>query len=232
MVMHKRILIIGNSDGIGAAVTRQLVARGDHVVGISRSVSPLGPAGPRHEIHDVASRHLTDLIGRLLREEGGFDTCIYCAGIGSDLELPDLSNEARVFEVNLVGMVRALEALVPHWIEHGGGHFVGLSSMADTIYGVDAPSYSASKAGVSNYLVSMGLKLRRHNVHVTNVRFGFVDTKMAKASTKPLMMTVEDAARHVVRCLERKPLQMSVPKIAAAALHLARWAQALRVWTS
>src|SRR5262245_50743998 len=102
--MRRRILIIGNSDGIGAAVTRALVTRGDKVVGISKSPSPLGSTGPRHETIDVASQQYPDLLRRMLREEGGFDACIYCAGIGSMLKLPDFSNEARVVDVNFTAM--------------------------------------------------------------------------------------------------------------------------------
>ena len=140
------------SDGIGAAVTKELIARGDRVVGVSRSPSPLGPDGPRHEIQDVAGSGYPHLLTRLVAEEGPFDACIYCAGIGSAPNLPDLSNEAHVVEVNLTAMVRTMAALVPDWLERRAGHFIGLSSLADDAYGVDAPSYSASKAGFSNYL--------------------------------------------------------------------------------
>jgi short-subunit dehydrogenase len=238
--MSRKVLVIGNSDGIGAAVTRALLARGDRVVGISRSPSPLGAAGPRHVVHDVASPLLVELLRLLIEEEGGteqgkeggFDACIYCAGIGSQLTLPDLSNESRVIDVNLTAMVRTFEVLAPYWLERGNGHFVGLSSIADDIYSADAPSYSASKAGFSNYLLSMGLKLRSHNVAVTNVRFGFVDTKMAKSPMKPLMMTTEQAAMHVLRCLDRRPLQLTVPKVVGAVAHALRVAQSLRIWMS
>ena len=41
-------------------------------------------------------------------------------------------------------------------------------------------------------------------IKVTNVRFGFVDTKMAKGDVKPFMMTVDRAARHVIDCIHRK----------------------------
>ena len=238
--MPRKILIIGNSDGIGAAITRALVARGDRVVGISRSPSPLGPSGPVTKSRMSASPLLGELLRRLLREEGGheriagggFDACIYCAGIGSQLTLPDLSNESRVIDVNLTGMVRTLEVLAPYWIGRGNGHFIGLSSLADDFYSSDAPSYSASKAGFSNYLLSMGLKLRPHNVAVTNVRFGFVDTKMAKSPMRPLMMTPEQAATHVLRCLDRRPMQLSVPKLVGAVVHGLRLAQSLRIWTA
>ena len=148
------------------------------------------------------------------------------------LKLPDLSNEARVFDVNLTGMVRTMEVLVPHWLERKAGHFVGLSSLADRIYNIEAPSYSASKAGFSHYLLSMALKLRGHGISVTNIRFGFVDTKMAKAPQKPLMITPEAAAGHVLKCLEKRPMQLSVPRLAAAFVEGIRWMQVLRRWAA
>jgi len=230
--MPQKILIIGNSDGIGAAVTRALVARGDLVVGISRSPSPLGLDGPRHVVQDVATPDYPEILRRIIVEEGPFDTCIYCAAIGSELKLPDLSQEAHVIEVNFTAMVHTLATLIPGWLEQGRGHFIGLSSLADDFYNADAPSYTASKAGFSNYLVSMALKLKSQGIHVTNIRFGFVDTKLPKASWKPLMMTPDQAANHVIRCLKSKPMQLSVPKLAGLAIHSIRLFQSLRVWTS
>ncbi len=230
--MSIRVLLIGNSDGIGAAVSTALIARGDQVVGISRSSSPLGPDGPKHVVQDISSPDYPKTLARVISKEGPFDACIFCAAIGSGLKLPDLSQEAHVVEVNFTSMVRTFAALLPAWVEKSQGHFIGLSSLADDFYNADAPSYTASKAGFSNYLVSMALKLRSHGVHVTNIRFGFVDTKLPKASWKPLMMTSEQAATHVIRCLYTKPIQLSVPKVLGLALHGIRWMQSLRVWTS
>jgi len=230
--MSKKILIIGNSDGIGAAVTKKLLDRGECIVGISRSPSPLGDQGPRHEVMDVASPDYSPLLQRLLTVEGPFDTCIYCAAIGSGLELPDLSREANVLEVNFTAMVRTLEVLVPDWLKRKQGHFIGLSSIADDFYNIHSPSYTASKAGFSNYLLAMALKLRSHGVYVTNIRFGFVDTKLAKASVKPMMMSTDRAADYVLRCLEKRPIQLTVPKLAGAFIRALRWKQSLQIWTS
>ncbi len=230
--MSQHILIIGNSDGIGAAVTRALVARGDTVVGISRSPSPLAEKGPRHLTLDVTSPEYPAVLQRLVSKEDPIDVCIYCAAIGSELTLPDLSKEAQVIEVNLTAMVRTMAALTPDWLSRGNGHFIGLSSLADDFYNQDAPSYTASKAAFSNYLVSMALKLKPHGVNVTNIRFGYVDTKLPKAEQKPMMMTVERAAEHVLRCMKTRPIQLSVPKPIGAILFGLRWIQSLRVWTS
>jgi short-subunit dehydrogenase len=172
--MPQKILLVGNSDGIGTAVTRRgLLAQGDRVVGISRSSSPLGWIGPRHIVQDIAAPEYPQVLQTLLAEEGPFDACIFCAAIGSRLTLPDLSQEARLVDVNFTSMVRTLAALAPGWLERRQGHFIGLSSLADNYYNADSPSYTASKAGFSHYLVSMGLKLRSHGVYITNIRFGF-----------------------------------------------------------
>lgn len=213
-------------------MTRALIARGEHVVGVSRSPSPLGPDGPRHIVQDIAALEYPQVLETLLADEGPFDACIFCAAIGSGLILPDLSQEARVIDVNFTSMVRTLAALTPGWLERGQGHLIGLSSLADDFYNADSPAYTASKAGFSHYLVSMGLKLRANGVYLTNIRFGFVDTKLPKASWKPLMMTVDQAAAHVLRCLETKPRQLSVPKFAGLAIHGIRWMQSIRIWWS
>ena len=230
--MANNVLLIGNSDGIGAAVTRALVAREDQVVGISRSPSPLGPDGPKHIVQDISSPEYPETLRHIVREEGPFDACIFCAAIGSRLKLPNLSQEAHVIDVNFTAMVHTFAALLPGWVEQQQGHFIGLSSLADDFYNRDAPSYTASKAGFSNYLISMALKLKSEGIHVTNIRFGYVDTKLPKASWKPMIMTPEQAATHVLRCLKSKPIQLSVPKLAGFALHGIRWMQSLRIWLS
>ena len=124
--MAKRILIVGNSDGIGAATTAALVARGESVVGVSRSPSSLmpparGDESHRHEVMDVTDPAYPALLGRLVQEAGPFDACIYCVGVGSELELSDLSHEAMVFEINLTAMVRTFEILLPPWLERIAG---------------------------------------------------------------------------------------------------------------
>lgn len=230
--MSRSILIVGNSDGIGAAITTMLAARGDRIVGVSRSPATVHGERISHLVEDVTSAGYGPLLTRLAGQHNGFDACIYCAGIGSLLKLPDVSRESLVFEVNLVAMVRTLEALLPNWLERRAGHFIALSSLADDFYSSEAPSYSASKAAMSNYLLSMGLKVREFGIAMTNVRFGFVDTKMAKAPWKPMMMTREAAAARVVRCLDTRPLQLTTPKLMGAVVHALRLMQSLRVWTT
>jgi short-subunit dehydrogenase len=87
----------------------------------------------------------------------------------------------------------------------------------------EAPSYHASKAGFSNYLESLALALKPKGVQVTNLRFGFVDTKMAKGDVKPFMMSVERAAEHLLLCIEKKPVLYTTPRIVIPLVKFRRW---------
>ena len=99
-------------------------------------------------------------------------------------------------------------------VKRGQGHFIGLSSLADELVSAEAPSYNASKAGFSNYLEGLALALKPKGVHVTNIRFGFVDTKMAKSDVRPFMMNVDKAVDHLEYCIGKKPVRYTAPKVA------------------
>jgi short-subunit dehydrogenase len=211
--LHNFALLVGNSDGIGLATTRRLLAAGWHVIGVSRSKSPVDNAAYRHRVLDVGDGRYSELLGELVRDVP-LELCIYCAGIGAFLDLADINSEARVIDVNLTGMVRTAAAVVPPMARRGRGHFIGVSSMADELLSGEAPSYFASKAGFSNYLGGLALALRPKGVHVTNIRFGFVDTKMAKGNVKPFMMSVEKSVDHLEACIRKKPVRYTAPLVA------------------
>ncbi len=217
--MHQKALLIGNSDGIGLTMTKRLLESGWTVTGISRSDSPINDPAYRHVISDVAAGNYPEIIEAALLD-GAPDLCIYFAGIGELLDLHDMQKEAIIFNVNLMGMVKTAAGIIPAMVERRSGHFIGISSMADELLSAEAPSYHASKAGFSNYLEGLSLSLRPQGVFVTNVRFGFVDTKMAKGDTKPFMMTVGKAADHIERCMLKKPAHYSAPKIAIPLIKL------------
>jgi NAD(P)-dependent dehydrogenase (short-subunit alcohol dehydrogenase family) len=226
-------LVVGNSDGIGLALTKRLLAKGWTVTGVSRSVSPIEDTSYAHSIADVGRSDYHEHLRELQSRRGPFDACIYCAGIGDVLTADmDLSADAEVFRVNLVGAVQTAQVVLPPMIAAARGHFIGLSSLADGLPSSDAPSYAASKAGLSSYLAGLALALRPRGVFVSNVRFGFVDTKMAKARVKPAMLTVEQAVNVVMRCIEKRPARVTRPWQMAAIAWILRWVTSVRLWFS
>lgn len=210
-------------------MARRLLGRDWTVIGVARRASDITHERYRHVIADVCTAEyratLVDALGTAVP-----DVCIYMAGIGKELDLRDLSGEAAVFTTNLVGAVVTGEVVIPRMLEARGGHFVGLSSQADAMTDGSAPSYAASKAGLSSYLEGLARACRPHGVAVTNIRFGFVDTAMSSGSMRPFMISADRAAELVDRCLERRPIRYTYPWRMAALLWLLRFGRRLVFW--
>lgn len=152
---------------------------------------------------------------RALSEIDNVDLCVYAAGIGDTLT-DDFTAQTRAIEVNLLGAARTVEVIVPKMLAAGRGHLIGLSSMADTLISADAPGYAASKAGLSAYFLGLDAALRPRGVAVTTVRFGFVDTKMAKSPVTPFRIPTEKAVDVLLTCVRKRPALVSYPRRMAA----------------
>jgi NAD(P)-dependent dehydrogenase (short-subunit alcohol dehydrogenase family) len=188
-----------------------MLAQGWRVTGVSRSDCEIVGEGHRHQVLDVRAPDYRRALAALCEQDGPFDVVIYCAGVGDLLALDALEEQRATFEVNLLGAVDTFEVLAPAWRQRRRGHFVVLSSLADKIVGPASPGYNASKAAVTSYFESMALAVRKEGIAISNLRFGFVDTKMAKSPFRPFMMTRDRAARAVERVVSRRPLRYSAP---------------------
>jgi NAD(P)-dependent dehydrogenase (short-subunit alcohol dehydrogenase family) len=222
--MDNQAVIIGNSDGIGLALTRALLERGWIVRGVSRSPSPVDHARYEHSIVDVRKREFLDALKRFL--EAG-DTClvIYCAGIGEMFDPSRMADDVATFETNLMGLVRTVECSLPHLLSRKSGTLVGLSSMADVLRMRASPAYGASKAGMSHYLESIAVALRDTGVKIVNVRLGFVNTKMAKADHKLWVLEPEVVADRILRrtLTDSPPRRLNIPRRMAALTSIAQF---------
>lgn len=224
-------VIVGASTGIGLALARRLTTAGWTVTGLARS-----GAGFEHEryTHVIADVRAADYRERLATVcERLPDVCIYSTGIGHELDFAQVTRESDVFATNLQGAVITAEVLLPRMIAARAGHLIGISSQADRIIDRYAPSYAASKAGMSSYLEGLALACRPFGVAVTNVRLGFVDTAMAKApGPKPFMVSADRAARVIESCIRRRPIRKTFPLRMAAVVWLVRLPTRIRIWFS
>jgi NAD(P)-dependent dehydrogenase (short-subunit alcohol dehydrogenase family) len=229
-------LVIGDSAGIGQAIVRRLVADGYTVTGLARREPTFSHERYTHAHADVRADPavLRAELAQILDKLGTpLDVCIYASGIGHFLDFADMTHEADVFTTNLTGLAVVAEAVLPRMVAAKHGHFVGLSSQGDTWIDEAAPSYSASKAGMSSYLHGLAFACRKHGVAVTNIRFGFVDTEMSRINeTRPFLITADKAAHIVARCLIRRPIRYTYPKRMAALLWLGLIPRRLRILLS
>lgn len=227
----RHALLVGTSDGIGLALARRLLALGWSVTGVSRRASPVEDPRYLHAVLDVRALEYRASLRALLAGRAPLDVCVYCAGVGELFDPTDLGPDADTARVNLVGAMDTAAEVLPAMVARGRGHFVGLSSIGDGL-SPEAPAYAASKAGLSAYLESLALALRPRGVAVTNVRFGFVDTKMAKSPVQPLKSSTERAVDVLLRCLAKRPVRCTYPRAMGGLVGLLqRWLRA-RVWLS
>lgn len=173
--------MVGASRGIGLELVRQLQARGESVIATCRSRSPgLDAVGCRVvEGIDVGD----DGVGAALSAgvgEARVDVLVCNAGIlRHDGGRIDVASAREQLEVNALGPLRVVEALLPHL---GRGAKIGLvSSMAGSIG--DGPSggmygYRMSKAALNMAAANLARDLAERAIHVVALHPGYVRTEM------------------------------------------------------
>jgi short-subunit dehydrogenase len=135
---------------------------------------------------------------------------VCCAGTGDYFSTAGVCLDGDTFRVNLVGLADAIAVVLPAMQRQGCGRMIGVSSIGDMCT-PSAPSYGASKAAMTAYLLGLRSVLMELGVSVSVVRFGFVDTKMAKAPVRPQMIDVEAAAKILMRVMEHGPAVRAYP---------------------
>lgn len=208
-----RIIVIGATSGIGLAIALQYLKAG-HLVGLTgrrenllQNVQSeyLGTAYIQNmDVSNavLAASHLENLIEKMK----GVDIVIVNAGVGYINQSLEWSKQAETIEVNVLGFSALCTTAMKVFLQQGRGHLVGISSIA-SLRGSDvAPDYAASKAYVSNYLAGLRKKAvkARTSIKVTDVLPGFVDTPMAQSKQRFWMASKEEAAKQIIRAIERK----------------------------
>jgi short-subunit dehydrogenase len=220
------VLLTGAAHGIGRATATALASCGFRLGLIDRAADPLGDlaaslAGAGTAVAaavadvrdgDALRRALADLEGRV----GPTDVLVACAGVGGLSSATDLDIEGfrAMLEVNVLGVARTIEAVLPGMFARGAGHIVGISSVAGYRGLPWMPGYSASKAALTTYLEGLRPALKRRGVTITTVYPGFVRTALTADTPfrRPVaMMEPEQAATSVVRAIVRRPRDSVFP---------------------
>ena len=197
-------IVVGASSGIGRALARELAGEYDLGLAARRTdrLTAVGEdVGGAHVARiDVTEPDARERFDDLADSMGGVDLVVVSAGIGrqnTDLEWPD---ERDTVDVNARGFTAIATAAVERFEASGGGHLVGISSVAAEVGSATTPAYSASKAYVSRYLE--GLRYRSGDgVSVTDVRPGYVDTPMAPTADRFRECSPETAAGVIARAI-------------------------------
>ena len=180
---QKVALVTGASSGIGAATARRLRAAGYLVYAGARRVErmqQLAEAGIRVRLLDVTNdSSMTVVIDEVVADGGRIDVLINNAGYGSYGSVEDVPlAEARYqLEVNLVGMARLTQLVLPRMRAAGTGKIVNVSSMGGHFGEPLGAWYHASKFAVEGFSDSLRLELHEFGIDVIVIEPGAIRTE-------------------------------------------------------
>jgi short-subunit dehydrogenase len=222
------VAITGASRGIGAAVARAVAARGAHVGLIARSTDDLddvlsGLGGNGVAVcADVADRAATiEAIDKVEAALGPVDVLVANAGIGAYGPLVDMSYEEieRVVQVNVLGTMYAIRAVLPGMVELRRGHIVTIGSIAGRIGSPFEAVYSATKFAGVGLTEAFAVEVAPYGIGVSIVNPGVVATDFGTARghpydrERPKPISAESVADAVVAAVERGAAERYVPRL-------------------
>ncbi len=225
---RRRVIIVGASDGLGAALARRLAREGyslgllarrkDKLEALSNELNTsMGAPCAYSYVHDVTEYdHIPSLLRRIVADLGGLDLVIFCAGINlppGGIDRYHFENDRQMIETNLIGAMAWLTPVAEMFQAAKSGQIVGIGSVAGDRGRVGNPGYNTSKAGLGPYLEALRNRLTRDGVHVLTVKPGFVQTDMLKAAQggTPFVIPPEQAADDIWKAIRKRKQQIYTP---------------------
>lgn len=238
MSLAGRVAVItGASSGIGWSLAVALAKEGCPVGLIARRGDKLAELAAQIQssggrvacaVADVANREqVIAAVASIRQALGPIDVLVANAGVGMPTALPpsNISDVETMLRVNTLGVIYAINAVLPEMLERRTGHLAAISSLA-AYKGLPGESgYCASKAAVNAYMEGLRIQLRSHGIAVTTVCPGFVSTPMTAVMDNPMpwLIDADEAARRIVRALRRRRKVYNFPWQTALLMRLTRW---------
>jgi NAD(P)-dependent dehydrogenase (short-subunit alcohol dehydrogenase family) len=218
--------ITGGGSGIGAAVATELARQGWQVVISGRSLEKLqavagADAQLANRLYPIALDVTDDaanqaVVAEVVKRFGRIDYAMLNAGDYAAFGAPDW--DARKFrytvEVNLMGVVHGLSALLPQLQAQGYGHIAIVSSVAGYVGMPNAAAYGATKAALINLAESLKPELELMAIKMQLICPGFIATPMTDRNDFPMPFRIpaDEAARRIVAAMGSNRFEITMPR--------------------
>jgi short-subunit dehydrogenase len=216
-----RIWVTGASTGIGAATARELARRGHTLFLTARSADKLEELPGEGKPGDVTDR---EAMHRIAGEIAPLDVALLNAG--TYVPVDPRSFDADVFrqhlDVNVMGTVHCIEAVLPSMLELAHGRIAVVASVTGFAALPRAAAYGATKAFLISMADSLRADLAGSGVEVTVVNPGYVKTPLTAQNefAMPFLIEPEEMARAIADGLEAGKPEISFPLRMALAMKL------------
>lgn len=217
----KRAWLIGASSGIGLATAQALHRMGAQVVVSARQVDLLDHFVAQHPGALACKLDVTD--GQAVRQvaadllvHGPLDLVVYCAGHykAQRAHSFDLAQALMHQQINYVGALHLLDAVLPAMLARGSGHLSLVGSVAGYRGLPESLAYGPTKAALINLAESLYVDLHPHGLGVSLVNPGFVKTPLTAQNRfhMPALITPERAAQEILAGWRRGRFEIHFPR--------------------
>lgn len=195
METKKVALITGASSGIGKETSYKLYQNGFIVYGAARrteKMKDLKDAGIHIIALDVTDENsMVNCINQILEKEGRIDVLVNNAGYGSYGAIEDVPMEEarRQFEVNIFGLARLTQLVLPSMRKNHYGKIVNISSMGGKIYTPFGGWYHATKHALEGFSDCLRLETKKFGIDVVVVEPGGIKTEWGNIAMDNLKKT-------------------------------------------
>jgi NAD(P)-dependent dehydrogenase (short-subunit alcohol dehydrogenase family) len=216
------VWVVGGSSGIGHAVACDLARQGAKVVVSARNVQALDAFVARFPDSLALPLDVTDVrafeqaVGRITQERGELELVLYCAGYFKAMRAQDYDLETMLQheQVNYVGALNMLHAVLPPMRAQGAGHLSFVSSVAGFTGLPQSLAYGPTKAALTHLAEVLYQDLKPLGIHVSVVHPGFVETPLTARNPFPMpaIQTPEQAATAILNGWSRGRFEIHFPR--------------------
>jgi short-subunit dehydrogenase len=198
--MKKIILITGASSGMGKETALQLIKEGHVVYGAARRVDnmqelvAMGGHALKMDVTDHDS--IEKGVAQIIEEQGTIDVLVNNAGYAVYGAVEDVSMEdaRRQFEVNIFGLARLTQLVLPHMRRQRSGKIINISSVGGKIYTPLGAWYHATKHALEGWSDALRLETKAFGIDVVIVEPGLIATEFGEVMHQPLLDRSENSA--------------------------------------
>lgn len=215
------VWLVGASSGIGRATAHALHACGARVVVSARDQQALDKFTAEHPgalalAVDAADAASVLAAAQAVLASGPLDLVMYCAGYYKELRATDfdLQEMLRHQQVNYVGALNVLAAVLPYFVERRAGHISLISSVAGYRGLPKSLAYGPTKSALINLAETLYVDLKDSHVGVSLVCPGFVETQLTAQNKfdMPALITPEQAAQEILKGWAKGAFEIHFPK--------------------
>lgn len=191
--MKKVALVTGASSGIGKATAKQLLSDGLIVYVAARRIEKmkdleaLGAIAVKMDVTEESE--MVNCVKMIQDQHGGVDILVNNAGyaIYGAMEDTSMEDARRQFEVNIFGLARMTQLVLPYMREKGSGTIINISSMGGKIYTPLGSWYHATKHALEGWSDCLRLELAPFGIDVVIIEPGAIKTEFGEVMIQPML---------------------------------------------